>query len=376
MLSASEQRERRLHLREVRTDEPAPSQTPLPVDVQETVIAEVRPGVGALLKARRIERDIDEAAVATRLKMRLDQLRAIEADDYSKLPGRTYAIGFVRAYAKFLGLDASVLVEQYKAQADALEGNKPVDLVFPEVAVETRWPNGSLVIVAVVVAVVIYGIAQITMPSREASIATAGMPAQVIVVDPAPVAKIAAPVSVQPKAAPVVNKSDATISASVSLTEHEPATAWPAMPASPTEISIQVASADGALPVSSLGSASTAGALDAPVSVVAIVPESQAAPRVPGSSRITLKAVEATYVQVRDSTLRKPKSVLLARVLNPGESFEAPDRSGLVLLTGNAGGIQVEVDGRVAGVLGKSGQVIKRLALEPAYFLSRIDTSR
>jgi hypothetical protein len=47
-----------------------------------------------------------------------------------------------------------------------------------------------------------------------------------------------------------------------------------------------------------------------------------------------------------------------------------------VLLTGNAGGIQVEVDGRVTGVLGKSGQVIKRLALEPAYFLSRIDTSR
>jgi xanthine dehydrogenase iron-sulfur cluster and FAD-binding subunit A len=45
-------------------------------------------------------------------------------------------------------------------------------------------------------------------------------------------------------------------------------------------------------------------------------------------------------------------------------------------LATNAGGVQVEVDGRNAGVLGKSGQVIKRLALDPAYFLSRADTSR
>jgi cytoskeleton protein RodZ len=95
-----------------------------------------------------------------------------------------------------------------------------------------------------------------------------------------------------------------------------------------------------------------------------------------GASRITLKAIEETYVQVKDPSLKKPHDVLLSRVLTPGESFQAPDRQGLVLLTGNAGGVQVEVDGRSAGVLGRSGQVIKRLPLEPAYFLSRVGTSQ
>jgi cytoskeleton protein RodZ len=126
----------------------------------------------------------------------------------------------------------------------------------------------------------------------------------------------------------------------------------------------------------------------APGAPAAVVPATESPPAIPAgtqatvppvhteASRITLKAVEATYVQIKDLSLRKPKSVLLARVMNPGDSFQAPDRSNLVLLTGNAGGVQVEVDGRNAGVLGKSGQVIKRLALDPAYFLSRADTSR
>jgi hypothetical protein len=40
--------------------------------------------------------------------------------------------------------------------------------------------------------------------------------------------------------------------------------------------------------------------------------------------------------------------------------------------TGNAGGLQVEVDGRVIGVVGKRGEVITRMPLEASYFLDRI----
>jgi len=67
---------------------------------------------------------------------------------------------------------------------------------------------------------------------------------------------------------------------------------------------------------------------------------------------------------------------LIDRVLKAGESFQAPDRAGLVMQTGNAGGLQVEVDGRSIGVLGKSGEVITRIPVDPSYFLERTAASQ
>lgn len=325
MPSPCEPRERRLHLREVCEDACTGS-------------------VGTVLRDRRVERGLDERAIAAKLKMRVDQLKAIEADDFARLPGRTYAVGFIRSYAKCLGLDSEALVEQYKLQTAATDLNQPVELIFPEVTVEHRRPNGSLLIVALVVAVVIYGIAQITMPSRPTAVTVASAADAVIVVDPALAPK---PVEVAPVDVGVVN---------LNTPEPDAAQASEAAPMFTTLVHD--------FPVPLAGEPIV-------IAAAAQVGESPATP-----SRITLRALESTYVQIKDPGLRKRHAILLARVLNPGESFQAPDRAGLVLLTGNAGGIQVEVDGRSAGVLGKSGQVIKRLALEPAYFLSRIDTSR
>ncbi len=328
--SPCEPRARRLHLREV-SEGPCTG------------------SVGTVLHDRRVERGLDERAIAAKLKMRVDQLKAIEADDFARLPGRTYAVGFIRSYAKCLGLDSEALVEQYKLQTAATDLNQPVELNFPEVTVEHRRPNGNLLIVALVVAVVIYGIAQITMPSRPTAVTVASAADSVIVVDAA----------TAPKPKPVE-----------------------VAPVAPTEVGVVNLN----VPEPDAGQASEAAPLfttlvhEFPVPLdgepIVIAAATQASESAAVSSRITLRALESTYVQVKDPGLRKRHAILLARVLSPGESFQAPDRAGLVLLTGNAGGIQVEVDGRSAGVLGKSGQVIKRLALEPAYFLSRIDTSR
>ena len=327
MPSPQETRERRLHLRDVSEEACTVS-------------------VGALLRDRRVERGMDERAISTKLKMRVDQVKAMECDDFARLPGRTYAVGFIRAYARYLGLDSEALVEQYKLQTAETDLNQPVELIFPEVTVEHRRPNGSLLIVALVVAVVIYGVAQITMPSRPTAVTVASAAESVIVVDP----------DLTPTPAPVVPVVPREV-ASVNMNTPEPA--HDSEPASLFTTLVHELSAPP-VPEPIL------------IAVAAQLGESPAA--VP--SRITLTAIESTYVQIKDLGLRKARAILLARVLNPGESFQAPDRAGLVLLTGNAGGIQVEVDGRSAGVLGKSGQVIKRLALEPAYFLSRIDTSR
>ena len=54
---------------------------------------------------------ISEAAEATRIKIQV--IEAIERDDYGRIPAPTYAKGFSKLYAEYLGLDAGPLVQAY-----------------------------------------------------------------------------------------------------------------------------------------------------------------------------------------------------------------------------------------------------------------------
>src|SRR5262245_52558399 len=50
------------------------------------------------------------------LKIKPDHLFAIEEGRFEALPGRVYAIGHVRSYAAYLGLDAGKFVERLKVE--------------------------------------------------------------------------------------------------------------------------------------------------------------------------------------------------------------------------------------------------------------------
>ncbi len=65
------------------------------------------------------------------------------------LPGRTYAIGFVRSYADYLGLDTVVCVERFKREI-AGRDEVPQPAVFKEEHNERQLPHGWLIIAVVV----------------------------------------------------------------------------------------------------------------------------------------------------------------------------------------------------------------------------------
>ena len=90
---------RRIHLREISGDSEAPLET-----------------VGQDLRAARLRRGDDLATVSRSLKIRKDHLEAVEEDNFNGLPGKTYAIGFVRSYSGYLGLDSAKIVERYKLE--------------------------------------------------------------------------------------------------------------------------------------------------------------------------------------------------------------------------------------------------------------------
>jgi cytoskeleton protein RodZ len=74
---------------------------------------------GALLRAAREAAGLSIDAVAQQLKLAPRQVTALEEDDYTHLPGRTFVRGFVRNYARFVRLDAATVLGALPAGAAA-----------------------------------------------------------------------------------------------------------------------------------------------------------------------------------------------------------------------------------------------------------------
>ena len=76
--------------------------------------------IGARLSAAREQRGLTEAAVAKRLRLDESVIRALEADDSGKLPASIFVQGYLRSYARLLGLPEDELVSEYTRQSGAL----------------------------------------------------------------------------------------------------------------------------------------------------------------------------------------------------------------------------------------------------------------
>jgi cytoskeleton protein RodZ len=68
---------------------------------------------GRYLKAKREEAGLDQEYISTETRISLEMLEAIESENHVKLPESVYVKGFIRAYAKVLGIDEDGLIKNY-----------------------------------------------------------------------------------------------------------------------------------------------------------------------------------------------------------------------------------------------------------------------
>lgn len=77
------------------------------------VVAATRVNPGETLRQARESNGWSLAEVALKLNLTVTSLSNLEAGAFDKLPGHTFARGYIRAYAKLLGMDQTVLVQQF-----------------------------------------------------------------------------------------------------------------------------------------------------------------------------------------------------------------------------------------------------------------------
>src|SRR5436309_2216445 len=78
--------------------------------------------VGEALAAARRSLGLAEDDISQVTRVRAAYLAAIEAFDFNSLPARPFVIGYVRAYAQSLGLDAEAVVARFHAEAPKVDG--------------------------------------------------------------------------------------------------------------------------------------------------------------------------------------------------------------------------------------------------------------
>jgi cytoskeleton protein RodZ len=72
--------------------------------------------IGERLREARMRQRIDIAEVESATKIRAKYLRALENEEFGLLPGTTFVKTFMRTYAEYLGLDAQLLIEEYRVE--------------------------------------------------------------------------------------------------------------------------------------------------------------------------------------------------------------------------------------------------------------------
>lgn len=109
--------------------------------------------VGDILRRTRLHYGQSLKDIENALRIRESQLKAIENGEIEKLPGRVYAIGFVRTYAEYLGLDGAKIAQLFKSQY--MDAQPKSELSFPVPASESQTPSSWVLIGSVIAAIAI-----------------------------------------------------------------------------------------------------------------------------------------------------------------------------------------------------------------------------
>ena len=121
----------------------------------ESVVKDSFVRIGADLNSARLEERLQISELSQLLRISKHHLKSIEAGDFDSLPGFTYVAGYLRSFAKEVGLDGVVVAQRYRALLN--DGEKDPSYSFP---VDTQRPQRSgamLASIIVIFAVMGYG---------------------------------------------------------------------------------------------------------------------------------------------------------------------------------------------------------------------------
>nr|HRC87133.1 helix-turn-helix domain-containing protein [Thermoanaerobaculia bacterium] len=138
---------------------------------------------GTWLRRQREVREIGLREIADASKISLRYLEAFEQDRFDVLPAVVFARGFLREYAKYVGLDADEAVNRFLAAYRDSESGEEVEPQRPERAGSNQWLYNLLMFVAVAAVLVLIAVVAFKAERRRKE---TGEPVAAAALPPAP----------------------------------------------------------------------------------------------------------------------------------------------------------------------------------------------
>jgi cytoskeleton protein RodZ len=269
--------------------------------------ADLAESVGAALRKAREKRGLSLPQVSRDLCLKEDVLRALESRQYSALPKVPYCFGFVRTYARHLGLEPEEMVRRFKGEiGDVPQATK---LTPPQPLRSGRFPGRAALTLSLLIAAAGYG-GWYYYTQRPAEISV-----------------------------PVTSADADSPMAPVPLLDQ--ATAQKLNEAA-TDMAAAEPNAEGAEPGKTGATTSSA----APATV---------------KGKVVIRATAACWVYIHD---QKGK-VVFHKTMHKGDEYTLPEqRPDLVMELGNPAALQIVIDGRTLKPIAGAGQA-RRISLDP-----------
>lgn len=113
--------------------------------------AAVAQGVGRVLRNARMARKLSVDDVSRQLRISVQQVEAIEKEDFDQLPGRTFVRGFVRNYAGLMQLDAHAIMKMLPGPTTVVAHVEHTPFKIQEMQPSSRERKGGGSLVQIIV---------------------------------------------------------------------------------------------------------------------------------------------------------------------------------------------------------------------------------
>ncbi len=309
--------------------------------------------VGDFFRQVRETKGLTVDEVASKTRIRTDFVKALEEGNFAKLPDQVFARGFVRSYARSLGLDEEDAIHRFVQSAGAFyEKQGERERLRQRQVEEERRRKANRKAVGIAIAVALATL--VFLLSREQSstlVRRSGSDAPTVSKKNAPFAKDMREPAARPSVElppPIAPAAKPIEPAAVIKPAQEKATVPMAQaPVAVTKAPVQ------SEPVASQPSA-TMGS-DGPLAGLSVDgPVGTDGPLV-----LDLAATELSWIVVQVDS-GSPQEALL----RPGEKAQWKAQDQFTVTLGNAGGVRAELNGKPQKAFGPSGKVVRDVVIK------------
>ncbi|RON18325.1 Cro/Cl family transcriptional regulator [Pseudomonas brassicacearum] len=329
------------------------------------VVAANRVNPGETLRQARESNGWSLAEVALKLNLTVTSLSNLEAGAFDKLPGHTFARGYIRAYAKLLGMDQAVLVQQFdQSTGTDSQGSSVHSLGRIEEPVRVSHTILRIVSLLLLIAVIGGGFVWWQDQTSQRTKETIGLAPEHVEVEGADGTTQIHPLDEPEDQAVAEGQAEGSTSLALPQAETsteapaEAETTAPAAPVAPAPVApthntapVVAAPAHSTAPVVATPTAPAPAvpAVPAPVATAPVAPTASAptttAP-VAGQGQVQLQFTADCWTQVTDGSGK----VLLSGLKRKGDSVSVSGKPPFAVRLGFARGAQVSYNGQAVDV--------------------------